>query len=180
MTFLERGYAATTMDSVAADAGVAVQTVYFVFHTKGDLLQAVYEHAVLGPDAVPPHLSDWWRAVEHEPAVDRAVELLVIGTMGVLARAAPLVWTVLGDEGARERYDVNEQLRRNGYEVLVRILSAKHPLRSGLTPERARDILLVLTGPQIYAQFVRDLEWSLDDVQSWMIAAVLQQVFGIA
>jgi AcrR family transcriptional regulator len=36
------------MDAVAADAGVAVQTVYFAFRAKGDLLQAVYEHAVLG------------------------------------------------------------------------------------------------------------------------------------
>ena len=29
---------------------------------------------------------------------------------------------------------------------------AKDPLRPGLTPERARDILLLLTGPQIYAE----------------------------
>jgi AcrR family transcriptional regulator len=46
--FVTRGYSSTTMDAVAADAGVAVQTVYFAFRAKGDLLQAVYEHAVLG------------------------------------------------------------------------------------------------------------------------------------
>ena len=30
----------TTMDAIAADAGVAVQTVYFTFHTKAELLLA--------------------------------------------------------------------------------------------------------------------------------------------
>jgi AcrR family transcriptional regulator len=177
--FVERGYAATTVDSVAADAGVAVQTVYFVFRTKGDLLQAVYEHLVLGPDRTPPHLSTWWRAVEAEPDVEQAVSLLVEGTTELLDRAAPLVRTVLGDETAREGYDFNEALRRDGNEVLIRILVAKHPLRPGVTPQRARDILLLLTGPQIYVQMTRDMKWSRAEVGDWMVTSVLQQLFGI-
>lgn len=36
---LERGYAATTMDEIAARAGVAVQTVHYTFRTKGLLLR---------------------------------------------------------------------------------------------------------------------------------------------
>ncbi len=175
--FAQRGYAASTVESVAADAGVAVQTVYFVFRTKGELLQAVYEHVVLGPERIPPHLSTWWRAVEAEPNVEQAVRLLVEGTSELLDRAAPLVRTVLGDETAREAYDYNEGLRRDGNEVLVHILAAKHPLRSGVTPHRARDILLLLTGPQIYVQLNRDLKWSRAEVEDWMVASVLQQLF---
>jgi len=38
--FRGQGYAATTMETIAADAGVAVQTVYFTFHTKAELLFA--------------------------------------------------------------------------------------------------------------------------------------------
>jgi AcrR family transcriptional regulator len=177
--FLEQGYAGTTMDAVAADAGVAVQTVYFVFRTKGDLLQAVYEHVVLGPDRLPPHLTSWWREVEEEHDVVEAVRTLVTGSMEVLVRAAPLVWTVLGDETARDGYDFNEGLRRDGYEVLIRTLTAKHPLRPDVTPERARDVLLLLTGPQLFSQLTRDLKWSRDEVQEWMISSVLQQLFGI-
>jgi AcrR family transcriptional regulator len=177
--FLEHGYAGTTMDAVAAQAGVAVQTVYFVFHTKGDLLQAVYEHLVLGPDRVPPHLSWWWRAVEEEPEIVPAVRTLVEGSMDLLVRAAPLVWTVLGDETARQGYEFNEGMRRDGYEVLVATLSAKHPLRVDITPERARDVLLLLTGPQLYAQLTRDLKWSREEIEEWTIASVLQQLFGI-
>src|SRR5512140_993625 len=47
--FAAQGYAATTMGQVAADAGVAVQTVYFVFHTKPELLVATLKIAGGGP-----------------------------------------------------------------------------------------------------------------------------------
>lgn len=177
--FLERGYSGTTMDAVATQAGVAVQTVYFVFRTKGDLLQAVYEHVVLGPDRLPPHLTRWWRCVAEEPEVVPAVRTLVTGSMDLLVRAAPLVWAVLADETAREGYDFNEGLRRDGYETLVEVLSAKHPLRPDMTSERARDVLLLLTGPQIYAQLARDLKWSRQDIEDWTVTSVLQQLFGI-
>ena len=42
------------MAAIAQRAGVAVQTVYFVFHTKAELLSRVIDAAVLGPDPNPP------------------------------------------------------------------------------------------------------------------------------
>jgi hypothetical protein len=47
----------------------------------------------------------------------------------------------------RAKYEHNEQLRRFGYVELVDVLADKHPLRPGLTRTKARDVLLVLTGP---------------------------------
>ena len=44
--FCERGYTATTMAEIAESAGVAVQTVYFAFHTKSELLSRTYDFAV--------------------------------------------------------------------------------------------------------------------------------------
>src|ERR1700758_4924434 len=46
--FLERGYEATTMHDVADTAGVAVQTVYYTFKTKAQLLAEAESFAVLG------------------------------------------------------------------------------------------------------------------------------------
>jgi len=178
--FLEQGYAATTMPTVAAAAGVAVQTVYFTFGTKGDLLQAVYEQVVLGPEAVPPHLMPWWPAADDGHAIGDSVRRFVDGTAELLARAAPLVWTVLGDETAREGYEHNEALRRAGYTDLVTALAGKHPLRAGLTAARARDLLLVLTGPQVFVQYTRDLGWSRDEFADWATGTVLEQVFGVS
>jgi AcrR family transcriptional regulator len=178
--FSTYGYSSTTMDAVAAEAGVAVQTVYFTFRTKGELLQAVYEHAILGPTQTPPHQMSWWPRPDDGHNITEAVTRFVAGTLELLARAAPLVWSVLGDEGARERYEHNEQLRRFGYNDLVNVLTEKHPLRPGLTPAQARDVLLVLTGPQVYVQYTRDLDWSPAELAAWITTAILQQVFGLA
>src|SRR5215469_3292770 len=176
--FTEDGYAATTMDAVAARAGVAVQTVYFTFRTKSSLLQAVYEHAVLGPQGTPPNRMKWWPRRDDGHDITTAVSNLVNGTLELLERAAPLVWAVVGDEGAREHYERNEQLRRYGYSELVEVLSHKHPLRPGLTMHQARDVLLVLTGPQLFVQFTRELDWSIDELGTWIVEAVLDRVFA--
>ncbi|GAA1145688.1 TetR/AcrR family transcriptional regulator [Kribbella jejuensis] len=178
--FTEDGYSATPMDVIAKDAGVAVQTLYFTFRTKGDLLQAAYEFAVEGPVPVPPHLSDWWRAAEEAPDIETALRLFVDGTMTVFERAAPLVWVVLGDENARKSYEYNDGLRRTGYERAITFLAAKHPLREGLSETRARDILLVLLGPQLYNQYTRDLNWTAEEVAAWTTNALLEQLFGVS
>jgi AcrR family transcriptional regulator len=177
--FVERGFSATTMDAVAANAGVSVQTVYFTFGTKGELLQAVYEHAVLGPEHTPPHLMPWWPTREDGYDIAAAVARLVDGTLELLGRAAPLVWSVLGDEDARAGYEHNELLRRLGYTELVAVLTYKHPLRPELTSTRARDVLLVLTGPQLFVQLTQDLGWNTDELAAWITAAILEQLFDI-
>jgi AcrR family transcriptional regulator len=177
--FSERGVSTTPMDAIAADAGVAVQTVYFAFRTKGELLQATYEHAVHGPAQTPPHLMPWWPRRDDGTDITEAVSRLVSGTLELLGRAAPLVWAVLGDESARDRFEYNEQLRRLGYAELVSVLVEKHPLRPPLTPTQARDVMLVLTGPQLYVQYTRDLGWGHEQLATWLTAAVLEQVFDV-
>jgi hypothetical protein len=94
-------------------------------------MQAVFEHAVLGPEQTPPHLMPWWPRPGDGHDITTAVTRLIDGTVELLTRAAPLVWSVVGDEGARARYDHNEQLRRYGYAD-----------RTSLTMGRIRLILL--------------------------------------
>jgi AcrR family transcriptional regulator len=46
--FLERGYAATTVASIAGEAGVSVETVYKAFGGKAELVGAIYERGLIG------------------------------------------------------------------------------------------------------------------------------------
>src|SRR6478672_6172893 len=72
--FCERGYAGTTMADVASAAGVAVQTVYFSFHTKSELLSRAYDFAVLGEgDPVPPEKTAWYLRMTEEPDLTAAL-----------------------------------------------------------------------------------------------------------
>jgi len=72
--FCDRGYAGTTMSDVADAAGVAVQTVYFTFHTKSELLSRAYDYAVLGDgEPVPPDQTAWYMKMTAEPDVTAAL-----------------------------------------------------------------------------------------------------------
>lgn len=177
--FSERGYATTTMEALAAEAGVAVQTLYFTFHTKSEILQAAYEFAVLGPDPTPPHLTAWWRAAEAEPDLAKAVAHIVTGSVELFQRAARLVWVVHADEDARSVYEFNEELRRTGYVSLVASLARKHPLRAGLTKTKARDIMLTLLGPHVFFLMTAELGWTVQDYGRWAEGALLRELFDV-
>ena len=87
----ERGYRGTTMEAIAGRAGVAIQTVYFVFHTKDQLLQAVHSWTVLGEENQPPRRQGWHIAALQEADAARALGKLVAGIATIDARMAPLI-----------------------------------------------------------------------------------------
>jgi AcrR family transcriptional regulator len=64
-TFLEGGYAQTSMDSIAKAAGVGIKTVYRHFEDKDDLFSAVMQ-AACNPEGFDP-VSGRWKEPEDEP-----------------------------------------------------------------------------------------------------------------
>ena len=52
--FVTSGYAATSIQTIAEQAGVAVQTVYAVFGTKRELLRQLIESTIAGDDEPLP------------------------------------------------------------------------------------------------------------------------------
>ena len=52
--FVDPGYAATPLTAVAAEAGVAVQTVYKIFGSKKALLSALVDVTIAGDDDPAP------------------------------------------------------------------------------------------------------------------------------
>jgi len=179
--FSERGYAKTTMEAIAAEAGVAVQTLYFTFHTKAELLQAAFEHAVLGADdPTPPHLTEWYRKAVEEPRLDKAVALVVDGAVRIFERAAPLVLVAQADEDGRAAYEFNERLRADGYRDMLGFLADKQPLRKGLTLDRATDVMLGILGPQLFSLLTTDRGWTTAEYGAWAKGALVRELFSEA
>lgn len=179
--FCEQGYRATTMAAVAERAGVAVQTLYFTFHTKDELLQDVQDWTVLTDDPTPPPLQRWYLAAMAEPDPARAVALIVGGTADILARVAPMipVFHAVSAEPAGAVYARSEALRVDGMRDLVGALRTKSPLRKGLTADRAVDLLVVLLGPECYRSFVIDRGWSEKRWIAWTSALLTRELFGL-
>src|SRR5262245_19236965 len=73
--FEEQGYVATTMAAIAAEAGVALKTVYLAFETKGGLLRAVWDTLLRGEPDIPVADQPWYREVIDEPDPHRQLEL---------------------------------------------------------------------------------------------------------
>src|SRR5690349_22484054 len=85
--FVDDGYLATTIEAIAERAGVAVQTVYYVFGTKRNLLAAVLDASVAGDvEPVPVLERDWVEALRAEGDATSAVERLVEAMVAIVAR----------------------------------------------------------------------------------------------
>ena len=172
------------MADIADAAGVAVQTVYFVFHTKSDVLSSTYELAVLGEgDPSPPQAQDWYRRAVSEPNVVAAVRMRVEGSGEIVRRVTPLDLAVrtaaATDPDAARFLSQNERMRADGYREMIDLLSMKSPLRAGLSPERATDLLLFLVSPAAYRTLVADRGWSHEEWVAWSSEAVTDHLFGI-
>jgi AcrR family transcriptional regulator len=170
--FAEGGYAGTTMQAIAARAGVATQTLYFVFNTKPDLFRAVIAFASAGAeDSMPVHQRSWYREAAAAAGPRRKLELLVEGGAAILARLAPLTRAI--EEAASVEPTIEEYQRgmaasrREGIRHMVGLAAANGALRRGLTVEQAADIAFVLCSPDSFRRFSA-CGWSLEDWTRWI------------
>ena len=170
------------MIDIAAEAGVAVQTVYFTFHTKAELLQACYELAVLGEDDPrPPPDQPWYAAMLAARDGRTAIRQFAEGNSAIVARVALLDEVVRSAAHEPDAVQVrarNEQLRRDGYARIVAHLAGRFGLRPGLDPAHAVDILLTLAGPATYRALAVDYGWPHDGFVDWLATTLGQQLLA--
>jgi AcrR family transcriptional regulator len=182
--FCERGYAGTTMAQIAEAAGVAVQTVYFAFHTKAALLSRAYDFAVMGSEEpLEPRKQPWYEAMAAEPNVTEALRHLITGVGEITRRVTPLYLVARtaadGDPDTARVMDFHERWRADGYREMLELLAAKAALRPELSFERATDLLFLFAGMDVYHVLVGGRGWSHDEWVDWTVAALAEQVFGV-
>jgi AcrR family transcriptional regulator len=181
--FCEHGYAGTTMAQIADAAGVAVQTVYFTFHTKPALLSRAYEVAVGGePVPVIPELQPWYAEMRAEPDITVALRAFVTGVGEIMRRVTPLYFAARvaadADADAARVMAFNENGRADGYREALELLRTKAEFRTGLSIERATDLLLLFVGMDVYHALVDGRDWSHDEWIDWTVPTVAEQIFG--
>ena len=178
--FTQQGYAGARMPDIAERAGVAVQTVYFTFHTKGELLQACYHHAVLGPEKLPPPEKRFWAEIQAARSGRAALAAFVRGNAAILARAAAIdeVAKAAPHEPDASAVVANsEQLRRQGYSGVATVLADRFGLRAGLDVGPATDLLLMFGSSSTYLT-LRRYGWSDKQYIAWLTATLAQQLLA--
>ena len=181
--FCAQGYAPTTMAHIAEVAGVAVQTVYFTFHTKAALLSRAYDFAVMGEDEPQiPQRQPWYQAMTAEPDVTQALRHFMTGVGEITRRVTPLSLAAQvaadGDPETARVIAFHDDLQADAYREVVKLLSAKAELRAGLSLERGTDLLLLYAGTELYAVMVEKRGWSHDEWLDWSVVALAEQLFG--
>jgi TetR/AcrR family transcriptional regulator of autoinduction and epiphytic fitness len=181
--FVSQGYADTTMKQIAAGAGVAVQTVYYTFNTKGALLCEVMEVAGAGEDhPVPVAQRPWMREAMTATSQQRIIALAVEHATGIYERVAAL-WPAL-DAAAAVDPDVGDYWRgvtanrRAGQRAMVARIAELGDLRPELDVERGTDIVVVLFGHEVYRGLVQDAGWTVPSYKAWLFATLVQQLLG--
>lgn len=179
--FVSQGYAATTMEQIAATAGVAVQTVYYTFRTKGQLLCEVVEVTAAGEeDPTPVIQRPWAQAMLSAPSAQRVLALGVEHGTAIFERAAPL-WPAV--RAATEADSYVEQYWRNvtagrraGQTRIIDRLAELGALRPDLDRQRATDVVVLLIGHQVFSELVQDSGWSVPEYKAWLFRTLVQQL----
>lgn len=178
--FAEAGYVGARMPDIAVRTGVAVQTVYFTFHTKAELLKACFEHAVLGPERLPPPQQAFWAEMTNARSGRAAVAAFARGNTAILARVAAIDEVAKSARHEPDAADVvsnSERLRREGYGDAVAILANRFGLSPGLTVAKATDLLLMYGSSATYLTLHR-YGWSDEEFIAWATDALAKQLLA--
>jgi len=171
--FPRDGYAATTINAIATEAGVAVPTVYATMKTKQAILWAVIELTARGDaDQAPLVERQWWREMERErdpreklakfARIHREICDREAAVFTVLETAANVDAEVAPVMRQKERARYSDQSR------VVRSLKGQGQLRAGLSARKASDIIWALATERSYLALVRDRGWRTEEYEDWL------------
>jgi len=180
--FCDQGYVDTTMAAIAANAGVAVQTLYLRHGSKAAVLSAALDVAIAG-DADPVELVDrpddfYVRAME-EPDARRAIAIWAHGARRICDRSHRLyevIRSASADPDVAAVLEKNRNDRAAGHRALGDALATKAGYDSSVPPQRAADLLYALGTEDAYLLFVLDRGWDVDEWERWVVDTVSAQI----
>jgi AcrR family transcriptional regulator len=163
--FTQNGYAATSVEAVAAEAGVSPRTVYAIFGTKKAILGAICEGWLMEAGVMEavatglaePDLGRRLALVAHSSRrqweSDRGVRLMLDGAAASDADVARML------AGWKED-------RAGSFHQLVVGLEAQ--LRHGIESNRAGALIRALSGGEIYSELVHGERWTPAAYEAWL------------
>ena len=179
--FVTDGYVATTIEGIAAEAGVSAKTVYDAFATKPGVLRGVWDLALKGDtDDAPVEARPWFVQVLEEPDPARMVKLIAHNSVVVKQRIGPVLRVIraassVEDDSAALWALIQSDFHAN-QRVLVDAIAKRKGLKAGLSVDRAADILWTLNHPDTWLALHYERRWSAKEFETWLAATLAQQL----
>jgi AcrR family transcriptional regulator len=171
--FVASGYAGTTMETIAAEAGVAQATVYKTFGTKAGIALELNDLIDEEADA-----ASFTECIAAETSPAELIRLSVAlnrslhdhcGDIITVVRSAAAVDATLASvyaEGTKRHDD--------GVRGLVSKLEAAGALAPGLTALQAAGLMSTLCSIEAFADLTTRYGWTADQCEAWIASALCQ------
>ncbi len=179
--FLERGYAATTIEAISEHSDVPSATVYRLFSSKLGILKALLDTSIAGDDQP--------RAIQERPDVaslftERNSHKLLAGFASITAAINQrtndvyrvLVSAAASDPAAAKLLSELRQQRDRGQSQIARSIARARALKPGLRERDAADLIHALMSPEVYRLLVGDRGWTPERYQQWLATTLTQQL----
>jgi AcrR family transcriptional regulator len=176
--FVERGYRATTIESVAEAADVSVETIYKRFGNKAGLLKAARQAAVAGA----PEPQDFFtfpsapidkaiRAASGQKARLRTLAELSSRRMERLAPFHRMLRNAgTGDPELAEFLTNDHANRRQAQRANIHFIAEESPLR--LDVDEAADTYSAIANPDVYLLLIDQFGWTHQNYRDWLADTV--------
>jgi AcrR family transcriptional regulator len=179
--FLDRGYAATTIEAISDLADVPAATVYRLFSSKPGILKALLDVSIAGDDETVP-LQDRANARALWADADPGRQLAGFASIcrEINSRSATvyqiLVSAAGSDPQATALLAEYTHKRQEGQGQIARALARTGELRPELKERDAADIIHALMSPEVYRLLVYDRGWRPGRYGQWLKDTLISQL----
>jgi AcrR family transcriptional regulator len=172
--FIERGYAGATAEAIAAEAGVAAQTIYAIFKNKKRILVSLMNvsPATGVEDHTPMAERANVQAVSQERDRGRQLQMFAQVVANNLDQVSA-VFEVM-TEAAKMEPDLDrivQKLNKQRLENMtfaVQQFAMNGPFRDNMDEAYARDTVWTLTSGEVFLLLARDRGWPKEKYAQWL------------
>ena len=175
--FAERGYAATSINDIAGEASVAVQTIYARLGSKRGMLLALIdqidEEAGVGPLAAAV------TSARHPLEALRAGVRLTRSFQERCGDIIEALFTAVGAEpDLADAVAEGQRRHREAARITIDRIQELKGLRSEVTSERAQALFALTTNHEAWRELIRGYRLDWDPAEDWLVDALSRSLLA--
>ena len=180
--FMERGYAGATAEAIAAEAGVAAQTIYANFKNKKRMLISLMNVSPTTgvEDLTPMTDRPAVQAVSQERDQRRQLRMFAEVVANNLNQFAVISEIMTDAAKIEPDFDtILQKLNRQRLEhmtLAVQQIAANGPFREEIAETEARDIVWTLTSGEVFLLLTRGRGWSKEKYTQWLADILIRDL----
>ena len=171
--FDQRGYASTTIEAIAQEAGVAPETVYAAFGSKQAILRRLFEVTLVGDDEPVPLLERPDMQANLQSTDPRAmIHRFAQEMFNIMSRMSPIF--LLMRTTAKSDPEIAAMLERvykdrmGGMGMFVNRLRQIAPVRQDVSPDHVTATVWAISSAEVFELLVRVQGWPEEQYVHWL------------